>query len=74
MEENDGIDVDTLTPRKEDQLLLYHAILGHDLAKIIRMLDCSWQVIEILLGSLWESISVRCSVLRGLRRYANNMD
>ena len=31
MEENHGIDVDSLAPRQEHQLILYHAILGHDL-------------------------------------------
>ena len=33
MEENDGVDVDSLAARKEDQLILYHAILGHDLTE-----------------------------------------
>ena len=34
MEENDGIDVDSLAARKEDQLILYHAILGHELTEV----------------------------------------
>ena len=33
MEEHDGIDVDPLAAKNEDQLILYHAILGHDLTK-----------------------------------------
>ena len=33
MEENYGIDVDSLAIRKEYQLILQHAILGHDLAE-----------------------------------------
>ena len=30
MEEDDGIDVDLLAAKREDQLILYHAVLGHD--------------------------------------------
>ena len=33
MDEADGIDVDSLAAKKEDQLILYHAILGHDLTE-----------------------------------------
>ena len=33
MEENDGIDVDSVAAKKEYQLMLYHAILGHDLTE-----------------------------------------
>ena len=29
--EHDGIDIDSLAARREDQLTLYHAMLGHDL-------------------------------------------
>ena len=31
MEEDDAIDVDSLAAKREDQLILYHAVLGHDL-------------------------------------------
>ena len=33
MEEDDGIDVDSLAAKREDQLILYHAVLGHDLTE-----------------------------------------
>ena len=33
MEEDDGIDVDSLAAKREDQLILYHAMLGHDLTE-----------------------------------------
>ena len=33
MEEDDGIDVDSLAAKREDQLILYHAILVHDLTE-----------------------------------------
>ena len=29
-EENDGIDVDSIAACKEDPLILYHAMFGHD--------------------------------------------
>ena len=33
MDEDDGIDVDWLAAKREDQLMLYHAMLGHDLTE-----------------------------------------
>ena len=30
MEEDDGIDVDSPTTKREDQLIMYHAVMGHD--------------------------------------------
>ena len=33
MEDDDSIDVDLLAARREDQLILYHAVLGHDLTE-----------------------------------------
>ena len=33
MEEDDGIDVDSLAAKMEDQLIVYHAVLGHDLTE-----------------------------------------
>ena len=33
MEEDDSIDVDSLAGKTEDQLILYHAVLGHDLTE-----------------------------------------
>ncbi len=33
MDEADGIDVDSLAAKKEYQLILYHAMLGHDLTE-----------------------------------------
>ena len=32
-EEDDGIDVDSLAAKREDQHIRYHAVLGHDLTK-----------------------------------------
>ena len=33
MEEDDGIDVDSLAAKRGDSLILYHAVLGHDLTE-----------------------------------------
>ena len=35
MEDDDGIDVDSLAVKIEDQFILYHAVLGHDLIEIL---------------------------------------
>ena len=74
MEENNGIDVDSLAARKEDQLILYHAMLGHDITETYSNARLKMAGDRHIVGTLWAPISVRCSVLRGLRRYASNMD
>ena len=55
MEENDGIDVDSLAARKEVQLILYHAILGHDLTETYASARLTLAGNRHIIGQLMES-------------------
>ena len=46
-----GNDVDSLAARKEDRLILHHAILGHDLTETYSNARLSWRETDSLLGS-----------------------
>ena len=51
MEEDDGIDVDSLAARKEDQLILHHGMLGHDLTETYSSRRLKWRRQDLWLGN-----------------------
>ena len=62
MDDDDGIDADSLAAIREDQLRLYHAMLGHDLAetysnKRLKLVQNRFVVGQIMRIDMSETVS-----------------